>query len=92
MFFLSISIFPLLLLLIIIIKRNTINIYLFPLIGLGISKKSMEAIHLDEDWDPEKYDKEMEQMFNDDYFEGGRLFNTVNPSILIYLFTRSTQY
>ena len=32
----------------------------------------MNAINLDEDWDPEKYDQEMEQMFNDDYFDGGR--------------------
>ena len=39
---------------------------------IGVSKKSMNAINLDEDWDPEKYDQEMEQMFNDDYFDGGR--------------------
>ena len=45
---------------------------------VGISKKSMEAIHLDEDWDPDKYDKEMEQMFNDDYFEGGRTILTID--------------
>lgn len=42
------------------------------LMRIGVSKKSMNAINLDEDWDPEKYDQEMEQMFNDDYFDGGR--------------------
>ena len=44
----------------------------------------MEAIHLDEDWDPDKYDKEMEQMFNDDYFEGGRTGFTIYPSIHLF--------
>ena len=32
----------------------------------------MSAINLDEDWDPEKYDKEMEEMFNEEYYEEGR--------------------
>ena len=31
----------------------------------------MEGINLDEDWDPDKYDKEMESVFNDDYYAEG---------------------
>ncbi|KAK8825363.1 hypothetical protein WA538_003060, partial [Blastocystis sp. DL] len=35
----------------------------------GVEDGKVSAINLDEDWDPEKYDKEMEAMFNDDYYE-----------------------
>lgn len=38
----------------------------------GVENGKVSAINLDEDWDPEKYDKEMEAMFNDDYYEEGR--------------------
>lgn len=38
----------------------------------GVEDGKVNAINLDEDWDPEKYDKEMEAMFNEDYYEEGR--------------------
>ena len=34
----------------------------------GLDKDLMSKINLDEDWDPAKYDAEMESLFNDDYY------------------------
>ena len=38
---------------------------------MNIGNSKVEGINLDEDWDPEKYDKEMESVFNDDYYAEG---------------------
>lgn len=37
----------------------------------GVSKEQADALNLDEDWDPEKYDREMANMFNEEYYEEG---------------------
>ena len=38
----------------------------------GVSKEQADALNLDEDWDPEKYDREMANMFNEEYYEEGK--------------------
>lgn len=46
----------------------------------GIDKDKTAALNLDEDWDPDQYDKEMANVFNDDYYNDGK--NEVNDLFL----------
>ena len=47
----------------------------------GLDKDLMSKINLDEDWDPAKYDAEMESLFNDDYYEEDEENPDVKPDL-----------